>query len=321
MPFVLHPSGYCVYYHAKSEKNLKPGEPCLWCGRVAGHKATCPLFVEQVNENKSSRVKLFDRAAILWARATAQGNDIKFFTFTLPSIEGRKTYQESVTSSVTGDIAVTAKFSKVLENISINVKRTRKEKFSYVWVSEAQMKRQEKFGGVGDLHFHLLTDQYLPIEQIRGDWNRFLGTASLSCVDLDVIKPWDKSGDMVRTLPNYLSKYMGKGSQRRIVSRRFGCSRDLSSFSPITFKRLPNDLTCEKETHFTTPKGFECSMYYFNTTEVLEQYGALMQAQTALNGRSNDPNFTADQIEWRGMKRKHAKASKAVKMIYEPLFA
>jgi hypothetical protein len=299
MPFVLHPSGYCVYYHNKTSENLKPGEPCLWCGRVAGHKLTCPLFVEKVDENKSSRVKLFDRAAILWARATSASNDIKFFTFTLPSLDGRKTFQESVTSNVTGDIAVTAKFSKLLENCSINIKRHRKEKFSYVWVSEAQMKRQEKFGGVGDLHFHLVTDAYIPVDWLRNSWNSLLGTDSNNCVHVDVIATLDKGGDAVRALPNYLAKYMGKGAQRRIVSRRFSCTRDLSSFAPITFKTLPNDLTLEKQSHFTTPQGFECSMYYFNTTEVLESYGALMQAQGALNVRRTDPNFDPHAIQFR----------------------
>jgi hypothetical protein len=302
MPFVLHPSGYCVYYHAKSEKNLKPGEPCLWCQRVAGHKPTCPLFVEKENECKSSRVKLFDRAAILWARASAMNNDIKFFTFTLPSLDGKKTFQRTADCTATGDIAVTSAFSKLLENCAINIKRHRKEKFSYVWVSEAQKKRQEKFGGVGDLHFHLVTDSFIPVNWLRDSWNVLLGTNSNNCVHVDAIPTG------VRMLPNYLAKYMGKGTQRRIYSRRFSCSRDLSAFSPITFKRLPNDLTCEKETHFTTPKGFECSMYYFNTTEVLEQYGALMQAETALKEAAHDPAFTLDAIQERATRRSFKKA-------------
>jgi hypothetical protein len=304
MPFVLHPSGYCVYYHAKSEKNLKPGEPCLWCGRVAGHKATCPLFVEKESECKTSRVKLFDRAAILWARTSSQGNDIKFFTFTLPSIAGG-VYQQSVTSSVTGDIAVTSKFSKLLENCAINIKRHLKEKFSYVWVAEAQMKRQEKFGGVGDLHFHLVTGSYIDVTWLRDSWNGLLGTDSKNCVHVDAIPT------SVNMLPNYLAKYMGKGAQRRIYSRRFSCTRDLSAFAPITFKRLPNDLTLEKESHFTTPKGFDCSMYYFNTTEVLEQYGALMQAQATLNGAAADPAFTTQAIQERATRRSFKRARRS----------
>jgi hypothetical protein len=311
MPFVLHPSGYCVYYNDKAQKNLKPGEPCLWCQRVAGHTLTCPLYVEKVDENKSSRVKLFDRSAILWARATAKGDDIKFFTFTLPSLDGKKTFQTSTTCNATGDLAVTAQFSKLLENCAANIRRHRREKFSYVWVSEAQTKRQEKFGGVGDLHFHLVTDSYIPVDWLRDSWNALLNTDSKNCVHVDPIPT------TVRMLPNYLAKYMGKGSQRRILSRRFSCTRDLSCFSPITFQTLPNDLTKEKETHFTTPKGYEVSMYYYNTTEVLEQYGALMQAQAALEVRRTDPNFTEDQIQWRAMSRDHKKKSKQL----NPLFS
>jgi hypothetical protein len=314
MPFVLHPSGYCVYYNDASAKNLKPGEPCLFCKKVAGHSRTCPLYVEKVDDNKTSRVKLFDRSAILWARASAQGNDIKFFTFTLPSINGQKIYQTSSTCRYTGDIAVTSQFSKLLENCSVVIKRHRKEKFSYVWVSEAQQQRQEKFGGVGDLHFHLVTDSFIPVEWLRDSWNSLLGTDSKNCVHVDAIPT------SVRMLPNYLAKYMGKGTQRKILSRRFSCTRDLSSFAPITFKRLPHDLTCEKETHFTTPKGYDVSMYYFNTTEVLEQYGAEMQHQASISGTASDSNFTPDQIEWRSMKRDHGQKSKAINKTYIPLF-
>lgn len=312
---MLHPSGYCVYYHQKAADNLKPGEPCLWCSKVAGHKPTCPLFVEKDCENKGSRVKLFDRTAILWARASAKNTDIKFFTLTLPSAEGKKTFQRSATCPETGDIAVTAYFSKLLEAAVINVKRHRKEKLSYVWVSEAQKERQKKFGGVGDLHFHLVTDSHMPVEWIRDSWNRLLGTDSKNCVHLDLIPTG------VKMLPNYLAKYMGKGAQRKIYSKRFNSTRDLSGFAPITFKQLPSDLTCEKETHFTTPKGFECSMYYFNTTEVLEQYGGLMQAAAALNVSSSDPNFTPSEIAWRAMKRGHGQKSKKLRQEYEPLFA
>lgn len=321
MPFVLHPSGYCVYYHAKSEKNLKPGEPCLWCKRVAGHKTTCPLFVEKENECKSSRVKMLDRSAVLWARAAAQNNDIKFFTFTLPSIEDKRTFQKSAKCLDTGDLAVTAKFSKLLESVCIDHKRHLKEKLSYVWVSEAQMERHAKYGGIGDIHFHLVTDSFLDVSLLRYRWNNLLDTNSASCVHLDVINPVDKSGDMIRTLPNYLAKYMGKGSQRRILSRRFGCSRDLSRYVPITFPYLPKEVTCEKESHFTTPKGFEVSLYYFNTQEVLELYGADMLHQGTIAAPTvNDPNFTGDQIQWRAMKRAHGQATKEIEKELIPLF-
>jgi hypothetical protein len=312
MPFILHPSGYCVYYHDASSKNLMPGSPCIFCGKVAGHKPTCSLFVEKQDENKSSRVKLFDRAAMLYWKSFCTNSDLKFFTFTLPSAAGKKTYQESVSCSVTGDLAVTEKFSKLLENTAINIKRHRKgEKFSYVWVSEAQTKRQEKFGGVGDLHFHLLTTNYVPIELIRAHWNDLLGTNSKSCVDLDII-PKD-----VRTLPNYLAKYMGKGSQRRILSRRFSCTRDLSSFAPIKFRYLPPGMQPEKEVHFTTPSGYEVNTYYYNTYQTLDMWVDYMyeQKQTE-HDDTNDPNFSESDISMRTQKRAHKAKSK----VLSPLF-
>jgi hypothetical protein len=315
MPFVLHPSGYCVYYHAASSKNLKPGEKCLFCGKVAGHKPICPLFVVKTPEEQtgsSSRVKLFDCAAILWGKASASNNDLKFFTFTLPSRPNEKTYQLAADCDTTGDLAVTAQFSKLMESAAINVKRHLKEKLSYVWVAEAQKKRQEKWGGVGDLHFHLVTDSFISVEWLRDSWNRLLDTGSKNCVHLDLIPAH------VRMLPNYLAKYMGKGTQRFIHSRRFSCTRNLSAYAPITFKQLPADLTMEKETHFTTPSGFECSAYYYNTTEVLEQYGALMQAQSSLNGSRTDPRFTDAAIAERAMRRDHKQKSRVLSPLFPP---
>lgn len=307
---MLHPSGYCVYYHDASSKNLKPGEPCLFCGMVAGHKSYCSLYVEKKNENNHSRVKLFDRCAVLWHRATK----CNFFTFTLPPTPGKKTYQVTADCAVTGDLAVTAKFSKLMENCAVNIKRTQGEKFSYVWVSEAQMQRAEKFGGIGDLHFHMLTDAYIPIKWLNNSWAALLNVQSKNCVHLDEIP------NTVNTLPNYLAKYMGKGAQRAILSRRFGSTRDLSGYAPIRLDRLPAGITEEKQCHFTTPQGYEVSMYYFNTAEILSTYATEMEIAAACNVKRTDKNFTEQEIDWRKQKRDHKQKSVLINSELQPLF-
>lgn len=240
---------------------------------MAGHLSTCPLFKENEKSGTSSRSKLYNSTSVLWCKSQR----INFFTFTLPSLHNSPTcgvYQRSPTCKETGDLAITAKFSKLLEAISIRQKRSG-QRFSYVWVSEAQMKRQKKFGGIGDLHFHLVTDAYIEIAWLQNAWGGHVGESNNS-VDVQSIP---KS---VQSIPAYLVKYLGKGSQRYIYSRKFNCSRDLSAFVPIHIARLPDvDLITEKI--ITQPSGYESCMRYYNTAECLELFGCYMLDQKRFN--------------------------------------
>ena len=310
MPFVLHPSGYCTFYSEASVENLTPGAPCVHCGKIAGHKITCPLYKEP--EAKHSRTKIFDTAAVLWY----QSNSLNFFTFTLPSWAGWKTYQLSESCCVTGDLAVTRKFSMLLELIAVNIKRQPKSKrgkkkkgnlwkrwnrgrFSYLWVAEAQMERQEKFGGAGDIHFHLITDAYIPIKWLNAQWCRLVGTFSPGAVHVDHVP------SQVNSIPNYLAKYFGKGTQRKILSRRVASTRDLSGVAPIKFKTLP-DLTLLKHRTYTTKQGFEVNYYYYDTGEVLANYGDFMREEGSMQGVTRTgKKFVPEEIAFRAMRRDH----------------
>lgn len=295
MPFVLHPSGYCVWFNEKSGGNLITGVGCPVCKRTAGHHYECPHYVAKDTPGASSRPKLYNSTAILWARSKR----VYFVTFTLPSRPGAKTYQRSPHCPETGDLAIAKKFSMQLEAIARQCKRRDKGKFSYAWVSEAQMKRQKKFGGIGDLHYHLLTNQRLDIQWLQSCWNGYFPDCepSKNSVDVQLIPK------MVDSIPAYLCKYLGKGAARRIHSRRFMCSRDLSALVPIHVTHLLSDLEPITSKIVSTPTGHEVALYYFNTTEVLELYGAYMMDEKDYKGTRSGAEWTPAAIESRRFNR------------------
>lgn len=301
MPFVLHPSGYCVWYNPSSKNNLIVGAPCPFCGRVAGHYQECELFKESDSQSKGSRAKLYNAVSVIWAKAKT----VKMFTFTLPSRQNG-TYQVSATDQETGDLAVTAKFSMLLESVAVRAKRAG-QKFSYVWISEAQMKRQKKFGGIGDLHFHLVTDLFIDIAWIQNAWSNHVGFSKTS-VDVQLIPKH------VKSIPAYLVKYLGKGSQRYIYSRRFSCTRDLSAFVPVQLRAPPPELEPETERIITQKNGYETCLYFYNTSDVLELYGSLMQDEKRFNVKRTDKNFTETAI----LDRAHTRTLKRLNLWNTP---
>lgn len=306
MPFRLHPSGFCSYYSEFNNSNLLTGCACRYCKRVAGHSTDCPDYKPKEPKGKSSRPSLYNASSVLWCKAQTGTN---FYTFTLPSLENG-TYQRSVDCPETGDIAIAEKFSKVLEAWSVRTKRAGR-KLSYTWVSEAQMKRQKKFGGVGDIHYHLVASELVKdahrvtdregLEWLQALWCSHIGVNASNCLDVDFIPP------SVNSIPAYLSKYMGKGAQRKILSRQFAATRDLTKFKPITLVELPDvDLIASKDLYFES--GFEMTAYYFNTQQVLETFGHHMEYESKLQGSISNKHFTprgiANRAAYRAYRRK-----------------
>lgn len=320
MPFRLHPSGYCVAFSDSSNENLLPGKACIFCGRVAGHALSCPEsdnfqmsgLPDRMLSGKSSRGALFNTTSVLWHKSRVKS----FITFTLPSFDGG-VYQQSPVCESTGDIAITAKFSKVLEAYSLRVKRAWGEKISYVWVSEAQMERQEKFGGCGDIHFHLIINQRfkdetrafqnekgywkypfydeeskLEFEWLQSLWCKHVGQDAANCVHVDPIP------DDVNSIPSYLGKYLGKGSMRRIVSRRYASSQDLSKFKPITINHSPEATLIRRVEKDVD--GYKVIVEYYSTNEILSHYGNLMEDESRYvggsKGRARDLNDEQSKI-------------------------
>jgi len=315
MPFNLHPSGFCSWSSDNAKQNLIPGKTCPVCNRIAGHSSKitnelslyfgkpCPFFHLDKKIATSSRGKLFDAVSILWA----QNPNKSFVTFTLPSLENG-TYQKNPMCDKTGDIEVGKMFSRTLE--AWKKKEHRKnpnQKFSYVWVSEAQTKRQEKFGGCGDIHYHVIVNRkfkndfhdkkgkfnfvnmeaFREFEWLQNNWCNQVKVTSNNCVHVDPLP------DYANSIPAYVSKYLGKGQDRAIVSRRFQATQDLTKFATITLDNLPDDITLINEKVLTTPDGFDICTRYFNTREVLEMYGHHMLTQSTLNvSRGNGHSLT-----------------------------
>jgi hypothetical protein len=302
LPFSLHPSGFCCYYSATVTKNLVRGFPCVHCGRVSGHAITCPAFKYDETKGRSSRPQLFNATAVLWAKSPKKS----FLTFTLPSIAGG-TYQRDFDCPETGDLIVAEKFSKVMEAFALRSRRLG-EKLSYVWVAEAQMKRKEKFGGIGDIHYHCVINKELKgannhftdfdsFQCLQALWNSHVGVTANNSLD---VKPLPEG---INSIPAYMSKYLGKGSQRMIIARQFAASRDLTRFKPIALTHLPVDCELISERDYISPTGYETSLRYFNTRDVLEQYGGLMAEQSQHEVTRTGKQFTPAAIIERGINR------------------
>lgn len=260
---------------------------------MAGHSPTCSLFNYEKKLSTSSRGKLFNCTSILWAL----NHHKSFITFTLPSILNG-VYQYSPTCFYTGDVSVGSAFSRTLEAWKKREKR-KGVTLSYVWVAEAQMKRQEKYGGIGDLHYHLVVNRKLKhdngkfadretFEWLQENWNSqlLLKQQVNNSVHVDPIP------NFANSIPAYLSKYLGKGKSRAIVSRQFQSTHDLSAYKPIQLTSPP-DLDMIRESVYTTPTGFDVVTRYYNTTETLETFAHLMKDESNFSStRGNGSSLT-----------------------------
>ena len=123
---------------------------------------------------------------------------LNFVTLTLPCPQGA--YSDKILKS------------KILDPFLKSAKRTMKLR-SYIWRAERQKN--------GNLHFHLITDTYLPYDQLRDSWNKRLN--HLGYIDIfekkhghrhpnstDVHATWN-----VDNLVGYFLKYMTKDEPTR----------------------------------------------------------------------------------------------------------
>lgn len=225
----------------------------------------------------------------------------------MPSLENG-TYQRDLDCPETGDLVIAQKFSKVLEAWSLRSKRAG-EKLSYTWVSERQEQRREKYGGVAELHYHILVNQ-----KIKNDANQVIRPEILhtlqyqwcdhlripfanNCVDVRPLPGW------VKAIPPYMAKYLGKGARLPIRGRRFGASRDLTEFKPIHLVDMPKNIDLEGVTNYTTADGYDITAYYFNTRDTLEQFGATMRQERLYAADYSKVHFTDAAIITRAIKR------------------
>lgn len=123
---------------------------------------------------------------------------LNFITLTLPSPQGKITDKE---------------IKKEVLDVWIKAAKRRFKLKSYIWRAERQRN--------GNLHFHLITDTYIPYNQLRDSWNDRLNRLGL----IDTFEKKHKhrhpnSTDVhsiqnVKNLSGYFIKYMTKGEVTR----------------------------------------------------------------------------------------------------------
>lgn len=94
---------------------------------------------------------------------------------------------------------------------------------SYVWKAEPQKR--------GSIHFHLITDVYIPHKELRYTWNRLLrkhglGNVKNNSTDVHAII---NVGNLVGYLVEYLCNKSKHDGRRKITGKLWGCSHALSS--------------------------------------------------------------------------------------------
>ena len=150
--------------------------------------------------------------------------------FTVPSTGKRFQFQITfltlTLSAVQKDISDKTITKTLLEPLLQTLRRKYKCK-SYVWRAEKQKN--------GNLHYHITTNQYIPYDQIRDDWNRIQnklgyvdkfesihGHRNPNSTDIHSVRG-------VRDLARYMVKYMSKAvpEDRLVWCKQWDCSKDL----------------------------------------------------------------------------------------------
>lgn len=150
--------------------------------------------------------------------------------FTVPSTGKRFQFQITfltlTLSSSQSNIQDKTIIKTLLEPLLQTLRRKYKCK-SYVWRAEKQKN--------GNLHFHITTNQYIPYDQIRDDWNRI--QQKLNFIDTFESKYGHRNPNStdihsvrgIRDLAKYMVKYMSKDvPENQIVNcKQWDCSKDL----------------------------------------------------------------------------------------------
>lgn len=150
--------------------------------------------------------------------------------FTVPSTGKRFQFQITfltlTLSAPQKDISDKTIVKTLLEPILQTLRRKYKAT-SYVWRAEKQKN--------GNLHFHITTNQYIPYDSIRDDWNRvqqklhFIdqfestnGHRNPNSTDIHSVRG-------VRDLARYMVKYMSKDvpEHLKVNCKQWDCSKDL----------------------------------------------------------------------------------------------
>lgn len=150
--------------------------------------------------------------------------------FTVPSTGKRFQFQITfltlTLSAPQGNIPDKTITKTLLDPLLQTLRRKYKCK-SYVWRAEKQKN--------GNLHYHITTNQYIPYDSIRDDWNRIQeklgfitkfseknGHTNPNSTDIHSVRG-------IRDLARYMIKYMSKDvpESQRVYCKQWDCSKDL----------------------------------------------------------------------------------------------
>lgn len=145
------------------------------------------------------------------------------------------------TLTLTGKMESQAQCHKMLNHFLTTV-RQKFGKVNYLWVAEIQDGKRNKYShSTGNVHYHLLTDKFLPVVEINKMWlhvlqeNRFPFQSvktgkSLNPVDVcHVKKP--------STLSRYMTKYITK-NESKLTVQCWNCSRSISRLATGLYRVL-----------------------------------------------------------------------------------
>ena len=93
----------------------------------------------------------------------------------------------------------------------------------YVWKAEVQER--------GAIHFHVISNCYIPHSELRYTWNRLLRKHKLNNIDDNSTDIHALGGveNMVKYLTDYMTQKDKEEGRRKIKGRLWGCSHGLSS--------------------------------------------------------------------------------------------
>lgn len=155
-------------------------------------------------------------------------SDMKEFTFKL-------TFATLTLPSPQGDVTDTQIVKESLAPMLQGMRRRWGMKH-YVWRAEKQKN--------GNLHFHITTNRYIPYDELRNQWNRYINR--LGFVD----RFYDKHGHRhpnstdihsvrkVRDIAAYMVKYMSKEVPEglKVTCKQWDCSSNLKGVKRPTFE-------------------------------------------------------------------------------------
>jgi len=299
--FSIRVSGKVSYYNAenlkKAQKAAETGTAFFMQNDFLDRKHGIFKQKKQPNQHrKTNKNDFFDRCSQLYMDKVPTKKQFNLITLTLPSLS-HGIYQKSNDCEHTGDKITTANLSRLLESLTIKIQREQSIKISYVWSAERQQERKLKYGGIGDIHFHIFTN--LTIK--KGYYDKAAGKYYTSFMDKELLswmqKSWCEllnvptanncidvrpiSGNM-ESVVSYIAKYLSKEkSDIPIISKKWSSSKDIVKLRPVKSTALPEaKLYRIHENEFIDKKTGEVikiPCYYFDSYEIKKQYFAECQ--------------------------------------------